>query len=196
MEQTAPASNPPIPAPKHWWMRAYIWQSVAAVLFVIGGVLVLALLTKGGSKRDAIILGVCLLVSALILGTISISLWREDSRKRKRLAHVAECGVPIKAQILSVYQDYAGFTPRARARFGRLDCVYYPKAQEVAQTESGQSAIWLFTSERFLRPAHKFEGYVTVYVVPSAPDDYYVDLNSLEVTTVQDASDETPDASI
>ena len=186
---------PPIPAPTPLWQRAYLWQLVGAALFAIGGILVFCLLVprEGISITESIILGVCLLVASLFLAVISLFMCREDRRKRARWARVQSGGVPVKAQILSVYADYSAFTRRARARLSRLDCTYSPTDPTCVQQASGQAAIWLFTSERFLTPQHKFEGYVTVYVVPSSPDDYYVDLNSLEVTEVQDAPLSTSD---
>ena len=193
MEPNAPTS--PIPAPSPWWARAYVWQLLLAVLFAVGGIVSLSLLIPSGKVplSDAVILGVCLLLAALMLTAISLFMWREDRNKCARWAQVKAEGIPVKAQILSVYPDYSAFTRRGRGRMSRLDCTYYPDGATVTQRASGQAAIWLFTSERFLTPQHQFEGYVTVYVIPSAPDSYYVDLNSLEVTEVHDAPPKTSD---
>jgi len=145
---------------------------------------------------DAMVLGILLGVAGLILTAISASMWREDNKRRARWDRVRREGVPVRARVLSVFNDYLGLTARARKRFSRLDCVYYPEADSASQQESGEADVWLFTSERFLTPEYQFGGNVTVYVIPSAPDDYYVDLTTLEVEITQSTTQDIPSESI
>lgn len=145
---------------------------------------------------DAIVLGALLGVAGLLLVAVASSIWHEERKTRARWARVRRDGVPVQATVLNVYNDYTGLTKAARRRYSRLDCAYYPTSPAAQQRESGQASVWLFTSERFYRPVSKFEGNVTVYVVPSAPDDYFVDLTSLTVLEVHDAPDSPADDAI
>jgi hypothetical protein len=145
------------------------------------------------SYTESMILGICLGVASLILAALAISMWRDDERHAAGLERVKALGTPVRAEVLSIFPDYMGLTRKSRNRYCRLDCAYCPETEGATQQESGQSRIWLFTSDRFAAPEHKFKGHVTVYVIPNAPDDYYVDLTSLEVEEVLDAPiDEAP----
>ncbi len=131
---------------------------------------------------DMIVLGACLAVAAVVLGFIGVFATREDCKRRKRWQDVLAEGVPVAATVISIYPDYVGLTKRARRRYSRLDCAYTP-----ARAEAAEGSVWLFTSERFLTPEAKFEGNVTVYVVPNRPENYYVDLDSLVIDRVVEA---------
>lgn len=134
-------------------------------------------------------LGACLLAAGVIVAALA-GMGLADSRKRaKRLRAVAERGVAVEAQVVNVYNDLTGLSKRRRNAFCRLDCYYTPTPDRAVEGDGG---VWIFTSERFANPHHRFTGTVTVYVTPDDPDNYYVDLQSLSVRNVQE--DASPDA--
>lgn len=134
---------------------------------------------------DMAVLAICLAVAAVASAWVGLSMWREERKHYKKWARVQQEGTPVEAKVINVYNDYLGLTRRARQHYSRLDCAYINQSG-VKQEESGRNDLWLFTSERFATPDSKFEGTVTVYVIPDNPDDYYVDLQSLQVDRVLD----------
>lgn len=138
-----------------------------------------------------IVLGVCLAVAGLVIAALGISQLKDEQKRKKRMQHVQEAGRPVEAMVLSVFPDYMGLRKRDRTRYSRLDCAHYPTVKH-PQQESGQDAMWIFTSERFLTPSNKFKGKVTVWVVEDNHDDYYVDLTTLQVEEVDDDYSEPP----
>lgn len=140
------------------------------------------------SYRHYIWMGVCLLAAGIIVGLLALLGFGEDRKRTARLQAVAERGQPVEAQVVSVYNDMVGLTRRSRQAYCRLDCYYTPTAEQAIEGDGG---VWIFTSERFANPHQRFTGTVTVYVTLDDPNNYYVDLTTLRVETVEEDAQDT-----
>lgn len=130
-----------------------------------------------------ITLGVCLFVAALMTAILATTYWRDDRKRYKCLASVAQKGQPVQCDVLNVFHDAAAIIGRNKKNRYRLECAYYPETPEAEEKK-----IWVFLSDSFLNTKGKFAGHVTTYVNFDNPDEYYVDLSTLTIEESKDAS--------
>lgn len=140
----------------------------------------------------ALLLVVVFGLSCVLMCVFAVHSLQEERKQQRAYARLAKDGVAIDAHIVTIYPDFA-LSRRGRRERCRMDCVYYPSADDV-QVEclpiehkplpEGQQ-MWLFSSQPFANPHAQIEGTVRVFVLPDDPSCYYVDTGAMQVISVQ-----------
>lgn len=130
-------------------------------------------------------MGICLFVGAAMLAVLATNFLRDDRKRLQTLRAIAEKGTPVECEVVSVFHDVTAMGPKKKQTY-RLECAFTPS--DAGENAEGEKApILVFMSEPFLNPSRAaFKGKVTTYVDLNNPDDYYVDVDSLQIEETKD----------
>lgn len=133
---------------------------------------------KVQSYSNDITLTICLVVAAAMLVILATSFLGDNRKRYRRLLAASEKGQPYLCTVASVFQDLTAVGPKKKQMY-RLECTYVHEG-----AEGEQQQIWVFMSDRFVNLRGNFGGTVTTYVDPDNPDNYWVDLDTLQIEEV------------
>ena len=137
------------------------------------------------SYSTDITLSICLLVAGVMTAILATSFCNDDRKRKKRLTAAAQNGQPVLCDIAGVFPDLTAMGPKKKQMY-RLECTYVHE-----KGEGEESEIWVFLSDRFVNLRGNFGGKITTYVDPVNPDNYWVDLDTLQLVEVDSTN---PDA--